>query len=194
MSIYSGTKAAEEPVQPVVTTETATVPFEVVYENDATLPAGEQTVSQQGKNGQKRLTYTDGVLTSEEVLVEAVPQIVKVGTKAADVTSQEIETRKEAIPFETIVKTDYNKWADEVIVETSGVAGETTHTDTYETINGVRTGKKTTTSEVTKEKVDRVEIHGTKPIEGTEEVVTTALIAFATEEIPDETLPKVRPK
>ena len=71
------------------TTETEDLSFKTVTQDDGSLPVGQTTVAQEGKNGSRtttyELTYTDGVQTEKKpvgdpVVVNAVDKIVKNGT------------------------------------------------------------------------------------------------------------------
>lgn len=79
---------------PVITTkvvsETETIKYETVREDDASLPMGETKVEQEGENGTRTVTYletyTDEELTNREqtkseIKVEPVKKIIKVGIK-----------------------------------------------------------------------------------------------------------------
>ena len=89
--ISRGTKAIEDKIQEVVFEE---IPFKTVTEQDATLLKGTETVSQEGKNGKKKITKVyktikgvktaDAPMVSEEVVEQAQDQIIKKGTKELD--------------------------------------------------------------------------------------------------------------
>lgn len=70
--------------------ETEEIGYETAYEDDSSLPKGEEYVSRDGENGQKevsyQVTYVDGTeesreATGETVTKEPVSKVVKVGTK-----------------------------------------------------------------------------------------------------------------
>ncbi|NPA27101.1 MAG: DUF348 domain-containing protein [Chloroflexi bacterium] len=78
-------------VQEVFETQEEVIPFERQTVRNEALPEGETRVVQQGVNGRKRVTYRlvyeDGQLTArqvvnEEILQEAVPEIVMVGVRS----------------------------------------------------------------------------------------------------------------
>jgi len=89
--ISRGTKAIEDKIQEVVFEE---IPFKTVTEQDATLLKGSEMVSQEGKNGKKKITKVyktikgvktaDAPTVSEEVVEQAQDQIIKKGTKELD--------------------------------------------------------------------------------------------------------------
>ena len=89
--ISRGTKAIEGQTEEVAFEE---IPFKTVTEQDATLLKGSETVSQEGKNGKKKITKVyktiKGVKTAdaptvlEEVVEQAQDQIIKKGTKELD--------------------------------------------------------------------------------------------------------------
>ena len=89
--ISRGTKAIEGQTEEVAFEE---IPFKTVTEEDATLLKGSETVSQAGKNGNKKITKVyktikgvktaDAPTVSEEVVEQAQDQIIKKGTKELD--------------------------------------------------------------------------------------------------------------
>ncbi len=68
---------------PLVTTNHIEVPYETIYQDDATIVVGQENIVQAGQNGLKRLTYHDGQLVSEELTVAPIAQIIRRGTKVA---------------------------------------------------------------------------------------------------------------
>ena len=89
--ISRGTKAIEGQTEEVAFEE---IPFKTVTEEDATLLKGSETVSQDGKNGKKKITKVyktikgvktaDAPTVSEEVVEQAQDRIIKKGTKELD--------------------------------------------------------------------------------------------------------------
>ena len=89
--ISRGTKAIEGQTEEVAFEE---IPFKTVTEEDATLLKGSETVSQDGKNGKKKITKiyktikgvktADAPTVSEEVVEQAQDRIIKKGTKELD--------------------------------------------------------------------------------------------------------------
>ncbi|MBM7643543.1 mucin-binding protein [Streptococcus loxodontisalivarius] len=69
---------------PTVTrTETQVIPYDVTYQDDPSLEAGQEVVEQEGMDGSKTLTYTNGLLTSEVVTLSPISKIIRIGTKQA---------------------------------------------------------------------------------------------------------------
>ncbi|HEP1844010.1 TPA: G5 domain-containing protein, partial [Streptococcus suis] len=194
-----GTKKAD-----TVTTETETsakvIPFEVSYQDDATLPVGEEKIITAGQNGQATVTTTytliNGVrqpnpTVTENVSTQPVTQVVARGTKAVTTTPVEgTEVVKETvdIPFETKITDSSDLYVGEEKVVTEGKNGSKDITTTYVTIDGVRQPNPTVTEKVTEEPTTKEVLKGTKPIEGTESVPETVEIPFETEYVDDPTL------
>lgn len=103
ITVRRGEEAAEQteaPVQTLRTTETytTTIPYEIVYCNDASLPAGTQRVLTNGENGEMSCTanveYQDGsevsrTVLSQTVTCQPVNALVAVGT--GDAQPQEVQ-------------------------------------------------------------------------------------------------------
>ncbi|HFU4451349.1 TPA: ZmpA/ZmpB/ZmpC family metallo-endopeptidase [Streptococcus suis] len=194
-----GTKKAD-----TVTTETETsakvIPFEVSYQDDATLPVGEEKIITAGQNGKATVTTTytliNGVrqpnpTVTENVTSQPVTQVVARGTKAVTPTPVEgTEVVKETvdIPFETATRDSSDLYVGEEKVVTEGKNGSKDITTTYVTIDGVRQPNPTVTETVTEEPTTKEVLKGTKPIEGTESVPETVEIPFETEYVDDPTL------
>ncbi|MDW8751419.1 ZmpA/ZmpB/ZmpC family metallo-endopeptidase [Streptococcus suis] len=186
-----GTKKAD-----TVTTETETstkvIPFEVSYQDDATLPVGEEKIITAGQNGQATVTTTytliNGVrqanpTVTENVTTQPVTQVVARGTKAVTPTPVEgTEVVKETvdIPFETKTTDSSDLYVGEEKVVTEGKNGSKDITTTYVTIDGVRQANPTVTEKVTLEPTTKEVLKGTKPIEGTESETETVEIPFET--------------
>ncbi|HFU4117242.1 TPA: ZmpA/ZmpB/ZmpC family metallo-endopeptidase [Streptococcus suis] len=194
-----GTKKAD-----TVTTETETsakvIPFEVSYQDDATLPVGEEKIITAGQNGKATVTTTytliNGVrqpnpTVTENVTSQPVTQVVARGTKAVTPTPVEgTEVVKETvdIPFETATRDSSDLYVGEEKVVTEGKNGSKDITTTYVTIDGVRQPNPTVTEKVTVEPTTKEVLKGTKPIEGTESVPEIVEIPFETEYVDDPTL------
>ncbi|MCQ8261698.1 G5 domain-containing protein [Streptococcus suis] len=186
-----GTKKAD-----TVTTETETstkvIPFEVSYQDDATLPVGEEKIITAGQNGQATITTTytliNGVrqpnpTVTENVTTQPVTQVVARGTKAVTPTPVEgTEVVKETvdIPFETKTTDSSDLYVGEEKVVTEGKNGSKDITTTYVTIDGVRQPNPTVTEKVTEEPTTKEVLKGTKPIEGTDSVTETVEVPFET--------------
>lgn len=186
-----GTKKAD-----VVTTETEqdtkVLPFEISYQDDATLPVGEEKIITAGQNGLATITTTYTVINSvrqanptvtELVTTQPVAQVVARGTKPASPTPVEgTEAVKETveIPFETKVSESADLYVGEEKVVTEGKNGSKNITTTYVTIDGIRQPNPTVTETVVVEPTSKEVLKGTKPIEGTETDKETVAIAFET--------------
>lgn len=91
--ITIGTKEVTVDVEEKVVTEKVKIPFETERKNNPTLEKGQERLIQEGKDGEKEITYTvktrgDEVLSktikSEKVTKEATPKIIEVGTKESE--------------------------------------------------------------------------------------------------------------
>ncbi|WP_170242667.1 ZmpA/ZmpB/ZmpC family metallo-endopeptidase [Streptococcus suis] len=194
-----GTKKAD-----TVTTETElatkVIPFEINYQDDATLPVGEEKIITAGQNGLATVTTTytlvNGVrqenpTVTETVTTQPVTQVVARGTKTATPTPVErTETVTETveIPFETKTTETADLYIDEEQVVVEGKNGDKEVTTTYQTINGVRQPNPTVTEKVLEEPTTKEVLKGTKPIEGTETETNQVEITFETEYVDDPTL------
>ncbi|HFI0746841.1 TPA: ZmpA/ZmpB/ZmpC family metallo-endopeptidase [Streptococcus suis] len=194
-----GTKKAD-----TVTTETESatkvIPFEISYQDDATLPVGEEKIITAGQNGLATVTTTytlvNGVRQENPTVTETettqpVTQVVARGTKTATPTPVErTETVTETveIPFETKTTETADFYTDEEQVVVEGKNGDKEVTTTYQTINGVRQPNPTVTEKVLEEPTTKEVLKGTKPIEGTETETNQVEITFETEYVDDPTL------
>lgn len=194
-----GTKKAD-----TVTTETESatkvIPFEISYQDDATLPVGEEKIITAGQNGLATVTTTytlvNGVrqanpTVTETVTTQPVTQVVARGTKTATPTpveGTETVTETAEIPFETKTTDSSDLYVGQEQVVTEGKNGSKEITTTYVTIDGVRQANPTVTEKVTQEPTTKEVLKGTKPIVGTESETETVDIAFETEYVDDPTL------
>ncbi|HFI0469927.1 TPA: ZmpA/ZmpB/ZmpC family metallo-endopeptidase [Streptococcus suis] len=186
-----GTKKAD-----TVTTETESatkvIPFEISYQDDATLPVGEEKIITAGQNGLATVTTTytliNGVrqanpTVTETVTTQPVPQVVARGTKTATPTPVEgTETVTETvdIAFETKTTETADLYVGQEQVLTEGKNGSKEITTTYVTIDGVRQANPTVTEKVLEEPTTKEVLKGTKPIESTESDTETVEIPFET--------------
>lgn len=186
-----GTKKAD-----TVTTETESatkvIPFEISYQDDATLPVGEEKIITAGQNGLATVTTTytlvNGVrqanpTVTETVTTQPVTQVVARGTKTATPTpveGTETVTETVEIPFETKTTDSSDLYVGQEQVVTEGKNGSKEITTTYVTIDGVRQANPTVTERVTQEPTTKEVLKGTKPIEGTESETETAEVPFET--------------
>lgn len=194
-----GTKKAD-----TVTTEMESaakvIPFEISYQDDVTLPVGEEKIITAGQNGLATVTTTytlvNGVrqenpTVTETVTTQPVTQVVARGTKTATPTPierTETVTETVEIPFETKVTETADFYTDEEQVVVEGKNGDKEVTTTYQTINGVRQPNPTVTEKVLEEPITKEVLKGTKPIEGTETETNQVEITFETEYVDDPTL------
>ena len=91
--ITIGTKEVTVDIEEKEVTEKVKIPFETERKNNPDLEKGQEKVVQEGKDGEKEVTYTvktrgDEVLSktkkSEKVTKEATPKIIEVGTKESE--------------------------------------------------------------------------------------------------------------
>ncbi|HEM6302325.1 TPA: G5 domain-containing protein [Streptococcus suis] len=186
-----GTKKAD-----TVTTETESatkvIPFEISYQDDATLPVGEEKIITAGQNGLATVTTTytlvNGVrqanpTVTETVTTQPVTQVVARGTKTATPTpveGTETVTETVEIPFETKTTDSSDLYVGQEQVVMEGKNGSKEITTTYVTIDGVRQANPIVTEKVTQEPTTKEVLKGTKPIEGTESETETVEIPFET--------------
>ncbi|HFI0420571.1 TPA: ZmpA/ZmpB/ZmpC family metallo-endopeptidase [Streptococcus suis] len=180
-----------------ILSNTETIPFETQVIYDDTLAEGTRNVDQVGKAGVRTTViknfYADGVLIKSEqisssVTTSPVTEIVRLGTKKADIVETEEVRTQETIPFETKTTESSDLYVGEEKVVVEGKDGSKEITTTYQTINGVRQANPTVTEKVTEEPTTKEVLKGTKPIEGTESVPETVEIPFKTEYVDDPTL------
>ena len=188
--IRQGTKAVEG-TEDVVTHETIEPEEQVIQTDD--LYVGEEEITE-GKVGRKQITTTyktnkgkrteEVVNISTETLEDPQPKIVRQGTKAVEGT-EDIVTY-ETIQPDTREETDNNLYVGEERT-VDGSVGRRQITTTYKTHKGKRTEEVVNVSTETLEEARPTVIYrGAKPVEGTEEVITTEVIEpGATEETDD---------
>ena len=106
------------------------------------------------------------------------------------VTTSTVEKSAESeLDFTTEVVSDDTKYVDEEVVERQGVKGVQVTKTTYETVEGVETGKVvSTTTEVKTPPVSKIVTKGTKPVEGTVDETEEVEIPFETKTQEDDTL------
>ncbi|MGG4179292.1 G5 domain-containing protein [Virgibacillus pantothenticus] len=167
------------------------IPYETKEKEDPALNKGEKVVEQEGVAGEKtvtyKVTYVGGIersreVISEEVTVDPVEEITRVGTKVTEVKE---EQKTEEIPYETKEKEDPTLDKGEKVVKQEGVAGEKTITYNVTYVNGEEVDREIASEEITVEPVDEIILIGTKVTEVKEEQKT--------EEIPYETKEKEDP-
>lgn len=175
-------QATEQPANPEYKVITGTVEksteseldFTTEIVSDDTKYVDEEVVERQGTKGVQvtKTTYetvegkeTDKVLsTTTEVKTPAVSKVVKKGTKPIEGTK--VETREEAIPFETKTEEDDTLKRGTTTVAQEGVDGKKQITETYKTIRGEKTSDAPTVEEkVILQPQDKIIKKGTKGLE-----------------------------
>ncbi|MDW8766820.1 ZmpA/ZmpB/ZmpC family metallo-endopeptidase [Streptococcus suis] len=178
-------------------THTEAIAFDVQEIYDANLAEGSREVEQKGQAGVRTIEtknyYADGVLIKSEQVSDVVTkapvtEVVRVGTKTADVLGVETVVATEELPFETTVTETEELYVGEEKVVNEGKVGSKEVTTTYQTINGVRQPNPTVTERVLEEPTTKEVLKGTKPIEGTETETNQVEITFETEYVDDPTL------
>ncbi|WP_024408814.1 ZmpA/ZmpB/ZmpC family metallo-endopeptidase [Streptococcus suis] len=178
-------------------THTEAIAFDVQEIYDANLAEGSREVEQKGQAGVRTIEtknyYADGVLIKSEQVSDVVTkapvtEVVRVGTKTADVLGVETVVATEELPFETTVTETEELYVGEEKVVNEGKVGSKEVTTTYQTINGVRQPNPTVTEKVLEEPTTKEVLKGTKPIEGTETETNQVEITFETEYVDDPTL------
>ncbi|HEM3484379.1 ZmpA/ZmpB/ZmpC family metallo-endopeptidase [Streptococcus suis] len=178
-------------------THTEAIAFDVQEIYDANLAEGSREVEQKGQAGVRTIEtknyYADGVLIKSEQVSDVVTkapvtEVVRVGTKTADVLGVENVVATEEIPFETTVTETEELYVGEEKVINEGKVGSKEVTTTYQTINGVRQPNPTVIEKVLEAPTTKEVLKGTKPIEGTETETNQVEITFETEYVDDPTL------
>ncbi|HEM6310801.1 TPA: G5 domain-containing protein [Streptococcus suis] len=178
-------------------THTEAIAFDVQEIYDANLAEGSREVEQKGQAGVRTIEtknyYADGVLIKSEQVSDVVTkapvtEVVRVGTKTAEVLGVETVVVTEELPFETTVAETEELYVGEEKVVNEGKVGSKEVTTTYQTINGVRQPNPTVTEKVLEEPTTKEVLKGTKPIEGTETETNQVEIIFETEYVDDPTL------
>ncbi|HEM4030658.1 TPA: G5 domain-containing protein [Streptococcus suis] len=178
-------------------THTEAIAFDVQEIYDANLAEGSREVEQKGQAGVRTIEtknyYADGVLIKSEQVSDVVTkapvtEVVRVGTKTADVLGVETVVATEELPIETTVTETEELYVGEEKVVNEGKVGSKEVTTTYQTINGVRQPNPTVTEKVLEEPTTKEVLKGTKPIEGTETETDQVEITFETEYVDDPTL------
>ncbi|CYU03207.1 putative IgA-specific zinc metalloproteinase [Streptococcus suis] len=178
-------------------THTEAIAFDLQEIYDANLAEGSREVEQKGQAGVRTIEtknyYADGVLIKSEQVSDVVTkapvtEVVRVGTKTADVIGVETVVATEELPFETTVTETEELYVGEEKVVNEGKVGSKEVTTTYQTLNGVRQPNPTVTEKVLEEPTTKEVLKGTKPIEGTETETDQVEITFETEYVDDPTL------
>lgn len=175
-------QATEQPANPEYKVTTGTVEKSTESELDFTTElvpddtkyVDEEVVERTGSKGIQvtKTTYetvegveTDKVVsTTTEVKTPVVSKVVKKGTKPIEGTK--VETREEAIPFETKTEEDDTLKRGTTKVAQEGVDGKKQITETYKTIRGEKTSDAPTVEEkVILQPQDKIIKKGTKGLE-----------------------------
>ena len=181
---FAGKSSEKVPLvgtKPVVTevekefTETQSIPFETVKENDATLEQGVEKEKTAGETGEKTITYkakfkddkevaNTRTKVKEEVTKQPVNKVVLVGTKPVVTEIEKEFTETEAVPFETVKEEDATLDKGVEKEKTAGEAGEKTITYKAKFKDGkeVENTRTKVKEEVTKQPVNKVVLVGTK--------------------------------
>src|SRR5699024_7997336 len=173
--------------------KTEEIPYETKEKEDPTLDKGEKVVDQAGVAGEKTITYNvtyvngeevDREFFSEEVTVEPVEEIIRVGTKVTEVKE---EQKTEEIPYKTKEKEDPTLDKGKKVVDQVGVVGEKTVIYKVTYVNGEETEREAISEEVIEDPTDEVIRVGTKDVIEVKEEEETGEIPYETikEEDPD---------
>lgn len=188
-------------------TKTENIPYEYQIINDPNMEAGTYEVVQEGRVGEKSITYTlvDSVIQDDKTVETTIrdPQdlIIRIGTKKTTSTDNSVKPSKPAeptvtkirseIPYNTIFIYDDSIEAGKKVVTSPGQKGEKIVTITSKLVNGEIV---TETSEVIlkEARTEYVRV-GTKApkYDNQDELTreTRVLVPFETEIIYDENLP-----
>ncbi|MFX3726292.1 G5 domain-containing protein [Streptococcus suis] len=122
-------------------THTEAIAFDVQEIYDANLAEGSREVEQKGQAGVRTIEtknyYADGVLIKSEQVSDVVTkapvtEVVRVGTKTADVIGVETVVATEELPFETAVTETEELYVGEEKVVNEGKVGSKEVTTTYQ--------------------------------------------------------------
>ncbi len=172
--------------EPVITTENVEIEFPVIENPDTSLDKDVRIVDVKGEKGIKKVTKTNGIITSEEIIKEPVAERVRVGAKEVTFITEE-ETVE--IPFAVIEESDNDLWEGESETLVSGVNGKKLIIKKYMVENGVKSDTPISVTEnIILNPVNQIVKRGTKPVAGTEEVVSYEDIDFETERVEDKDL------
>lgn len=144
-------------------TTTSKIPFETKVEYDASLPEGYFQETQAGQKGELKISFVQDTLNGKkgifqqdgtfkegeskivvETVKEAIPRIIKIGTKPASTTVE--------IPFDTEYEVDNNLEAGKTELINDGEKGEVTITTTRND-DGTITVNKNVTKEAKNKKI-----------------------------------------
>ena len=174
--------------------KTEEIPYETERNDNPDLESGIENVIQEGQVGE--LTITESVtydedgeeinreVTSEEVTIEPINEIIDVGTQVTRVVE---ETKTEPVSFETERQENSNleQGAENVLQE--GREGERTIVEEVTYVNDVETNRVVTSDEITIEPVNEVIEFGTQTTETIEET-KTEVVNYEVERVANPTL------
>lgn len=162
----------KQPVDKIVATglleireesENRVIDFETVEEIDDTLDLGTEIVKQEGVEGEAKIQYQVSYVKGEEVsrtvldvevVKQAIPRIVRKGTKPVNGFREETVT--EVVPFETVTQEDDTLELGLEKVVQEGVDGEKIVTYKVEYENSKEIDRVFLKEEITKEPVDKI--------------------------------------
>ena len=152
--------------------ETEVIPYETEVVENTELDYDVENVTQEGVDGIREITYevtiTDGEETNREVISsevtkEPVKKIIEVGTNPIITTDTEVEDK--AIPYETEIVKNPNRFTSDSRTTTEGVDGLKRLTYDITLTNGTVTKRELVSEEIVKEAINEVIEQGTIPIQ-----------------------------
>ena len=160
VSIY-GIKEENEYTVSFNTKTISTIPYTVKYEDDSTLEAGQEEITQKGANGLITETYItkslNGVVVSTNLLsrdtYSAMERIIKRGTKSTTTTQSTTTETKTKTDTEKKTTTDKSDKASSD--SSSGSSKKSTDTNKSTSESSTTSGKNTTTKDTTKSSGDK---------------------------------------
>ncbi|WP_338487224.1 G5 domain-containing protein [Ruoffia tabacinasalis] len=176
--VQTGNNTITQPVQPakpVVITEvkeitvTEGIDFEEIKRDNLDLFVGESKLIQKGQLGEKALlykvTYHNGKevnreLLSQEIVKEAIAEIVEIGTKDKIESFQEVETTE--ILFKTVKEESDELLKGETRVAQEGINGKAQLVYKVTVTNGKETARELIRQETSQEAIDKIIKIGTK--------------------------------
>ena len=179
-----------------VTQETTTeneIDFNILEEEDNTIPTGERVVVQAGVNGYDTVTYdviyVNGTETNRVEISRTttafVSEIIKVGTQITEVRSE--ATVENEVAYETVEEDNTIPIGERVVVQ-AGANGYDTVTYDVTYVNGIETNR-IEVSRTTTASVSEIVKVGMQVTEVKSETTTENEVAYATIEEEDNTIP-----
>lgn len=186
--------AENEPTTTEEEVRTEEIPYETERNDNPDLESGIENVIQEGQVGE--LTITESVtydesgeeisreVTSEEVTIEPIKEIIDVGTQVTRVVE---ETKTEPVSFETERQENSNLEQGTENVLQEGREGERTIVEEVTYVNDVETNRVVKSSEITIEPINEIIEFGTQVTETIEET-KTEVINYEVERVANSTL------